>query len=34
MTGRDLCDHCDGSGYADDEGKKVCEECGGDGIQW
>ena len=74
MTGRDLCDHCDGSGYEeddtsmddmlnffdqggrydkdgnpiidrsegkyfhyvadDDEDKKVCEECGGDGIQW
>ena len=46
MTGRDLCDHCDGSGYVDDENipiniyfpnlatKKVCDECGGDGIQW
>ena len=32
MTGRDLCEYCDGSGYADDEDKKVCEECGGEGM--
>ena len=33
MTGRDLCEYCDGSGYDLDEEKKVCEECGGEGIQ-
>ena len=45
MTGRDLCEYCDGSGYVDDENipiniyfpnlatKKVCKECGGEGIQ-
>ena len=39
MTGRDLCEHCDGSGYVDDEDNsvawatKVCKECGGEGIQ-
>ena len=36
MTGRNLCDDCNGMGYTgseEDNNKKVCDECGGDGIQ-
>ena len=37
MTGRDLCDQCNGMGYTgcEDDGDEevVCDLCGGDGIQ-
>ncbi len=37
MTGRNLCDQCDGEGYTgseEDNDKKVCDKCNGDGIDW
>jgi DnaJ-class molecular chaperone len=37
MTGRNLCDQCNGMGYTgseEDNNKEVCDECGGEGIDW
>ena len=37
MTGRNLCENCNGMGYIIDpiyNFEKVCDECDGDGIQY
>ena len=37
MTGHNLCDICNGLGYigsVEDNYKEVCDECGGEGIEW
>tara|TARA_Y100001951_G_C11227153_1_gene232387 strand:+ start:760 stop:873 length:114 start_codon:yes stop_codon:yes gene_type:complete len=33
MTGRDLCDQCDGFGYVNYGDEEVCDLCGGDGVK-
>ena len=34
MTGRNLCDQCDGFGYVGSKATcEVCDLCGGDGVK-
>ena len=37
MTHHNICEDCDGLGYTgseEDGNKEVCDECGGEGIEW